>query len=256
MNTIIVTPWHQETVRDEFLESWGATASDPLLVLQHDATKAGCAATKNVGVAEAIRRGADVVIVLDDDMRPSKSCLTLEELVEQHLAALEPQEVSMFRCVTTPENRGTPYFNRTLKLPVACSLGWWDEVPDRDAARQLVEGATSPMDFHKDPIFGQWFAGSGMNIAFRPKEWLPWCRFIENATRFDDIWMFFLWAKEAYRRGHCFSFAGPTLIHSRQSHVFQNLRDEAIHLERNETLWQEIAQHPSCDYEKLTLLLP
>lgn len=251
----IVVPWHRTEILNSFCRAWGVSKFDPRIVFQRDATRAGCAATKNAGVQAAMDLGADIVIILDDDMRPHPSCGTLDEVIAQHLAALAPQPVEMFQAVTSPANRGTPYFDRTAEMPVACSLGWWDGVPDRDAARQLVEGATSPMQFDRRPVFGKWFAGSGMNIAFRPVEWLPWCRFID-VSRFDDIWMFFLWTKEAYRRGHCFSFAGPTLTHARQSGVFANLRDEAAHLERNETLWRDIACSPAADYASLRALLP
>jgi hypothetical protein len=251
--TTIVVPWHREEVRDAFLDAWG---EDARLLLQQDVHAEGCARTKNAGVRAAMERGAEAVIVLDDDMRPSESCRSLDEVVRQHLAALESQPVEMFQGVTTPPNRGVPYFERTMTLPVACSLGWWDQIPDRDAARQLVEGATAPMTFDRRAVFGRWFAGSGMNIAFRPKDWFPWCQFIEGVGRFDDIWMFNLWAKEAYRRAHCFSFAGPTLVHARQSAVFQNLRDEAVHLERNETLWRDIAGHPGVEYDELRSLVP
>jgi hypothetical protein len=94
-----------------------------------------------------------------------------------------------------------------------------------------------------------------MNVAFRPADWQPWCRFIDVA-RFDDIWMGWLWQREAYRRGCCFNLAGPVIRHSRQSNVWRNLRAEARYLEETETLWREIATHPSDDYDVLHDLLP
>jgi hypothetical protein len=94
-----------------------------------------------------------------------------------------------------------------------------------------------------------------MNIAFKPLDWLPWCRFID-VPRFDDIWMGWLWQKEAYRRGFCFRLDGPMVHHSRQSNVFANLKVEAKHLERNETLWHDIATSPHTEYDDLCKLLP
>jgi hypothetical protein len=44
--------------------------------------------------------------------------------------------------------------------------------------------------------------------------------------------------------------------HSRQSNVWKNLRDEAVHLEANETLWREIARSRAEDYATLRKLLP
>jgi hypothetical protein len=94
-----------------------------------------------------------------------------------------------------------------------------------------------------------------MNLAFRPKEWAPWCSFI-NVPRFDDIWMGWLWQKEAYRRMACFNLNGPFVKHSRQSNVWQNLRDETKYLEASETLWRSIALCRSDSYDDLVKLLP
>ena len=94
-----------------------------------------------------------------------------------------------------------------------------------------------------------------MNIAFRPKLWHPWCQFID-VPRFDDIWMGWLWQREAYRRGACFNLSGPLVRHARQSNVWKNLKDEAEHLETNETLWRSIECSPFDSYEELRGLLP
>ena len=42
----------------------------------------------------------------------------------------------------------------------------------------------------------------------------------------------------------------------RQSNVWNNLQVEAVHLERNESLWADIAMHPDPTYDKLRALLP
>ena len=75
-------------------------------------------------------------------------------------------------------------------------------------------------------------------------------------TRIDDIWMGWMWQREAYQRGYCFNLSGPMVRHSRQSNVWRNLRDESRYLEENETLWRKIAQHHRADYESLRQLLP
>ncbi len=157
--------------------------------------------------------------------------------------------------VTNPPSRGTPYQSRSLTLPVAASMGFWTDVGDYDACAQLVRGAQTPMQFWREPVEGKYFPLCGMNLAFRPNEWMPWCRFID-VPRFDDIWMGWLWQREAYRRGYCFNLNGPLVRHSRQSNVWANLRAEAVHMERNETLWREIATHPAGDYKSLRKLLP
>ena len=260
--TKIVVAWHNQEQISRFLNEWGVPLTGGLpdwLVLQQDTAREGCAVTKNKGVAEAMRRGAEIVVVLDDDCFPSAECgvgsAELQCLASAHEAALEPQPFDMLLPVTDPPSRGTPYRERTVKLPVAASMGFWTGVGDYDAPGQLVHGAEHPMEFHRRAIAFRYFSLCGMNLAFRPADWLPWCSFID-VPRFDDIWMGWLWMREAYRRGYCFNLAGPLVRHSRQSNVWRNLVDEAKHLERNETLWRDIATHPAADYASLRKLLP
>ncbi len=260
MNTAVVVPWHTPAVRDEFLAHWGlngATLPD-WLVLQQDTDRSGCAVTKNRGILAAVNAGAETVVVLDSDCFPDTamgSPKTLEGMMEAHLEALKPQEFPVFEVTTDPPARGVPYFNRSIKLPVAASLGWWSGIPDRDAARQLIEGAEAPMLYNRCVVYGRPTMLCGMNIAFRPGEWQPWCNFIE-VSRMDDVFMSWLWCKEAARRNHCFNFNGPTVRHSRQSKIFASLVDEARWLEFNENIWAEVWIHPATDYPTLRKLFP
>jgi hypothetical protein len=288
----VVVAWHSEEQIARFLDAWDLPISEMAkpeidwLVLQRDREREGCAVTKNRGVREAVRRGADIVVVLDDDCFP----VMLESnhvfprgrgtehhlrcFAEKHAEALEPQAVEMLLPVTKPISRGTPYRERTVNLPVAASMGFWTDVGDYDACGQLVHGQVNgnevsgatpettrvtrvlpEMEYKREAMFGRYFSLCGMNLAFRAKDWLPWCQFID-VPRFDDIWMGWLWQREAYRRGYCFNLNGPLVRHSRQSNVWKNLQLEAVHLERNETLWQDIALHAKGDYDSLRKLLP
>lgn len=143
-----------------------------------------------------------------------------------------------------------------MEMPVAASMGFWTEIGDYCAPRQLTFGATHPMEFRQTTVFARYFPLCGMNFAFRPAGWDPWYYHVENVGRFDDIWMGWLWQHEAYRRGYCFNLNGPLVRHSRQSNVWKNLRDETLHLEESETLWKQIAVSRADSYEKLSSLLP
>lgn len=250
----VIVPWVSEQERDLFLNEWGITSIPDWLVLQQDKYKAGCGATKNKGVQAAITAGAEVVVVLDGDCFPADEVRTLPELVDKHCEALQPQPVNLYVTVTSPPSRGTPYAKLDVTMPVAASMGFWSNIGDYCAVRQLAFDKT-PMQYYPQTIFGKYFSLCGMNLAFKPADWLPWCNFIDVA-RFDDIWMGWLWQREAYRRGYCFNLNGPIIRHSRQSNVWKNLQVETRYLEENETLWQKIAQHPHCDYESLYGLLP
>jgi len=248
MSTIVVVPWHNRNQLDAFIDAWGLGYPDARVHFQQDHNGDGCAQTKNKGIQAAIADGAEVVIVLDDDCFPEDG-QTIQSLINAHTKALQPQPVAMFETVTEPPSRGTPYFNQTVEMPVAASMGFWLGIGDYDAPGQLVHGATKPMQFHRKAIHGRYFPLCGMNLAFRVDEW-PWCQFID-VPRFDDIWQGFLWQKKAYSEGKCFNLSGPLVRHSRQSNVWANLRDEAVSIERNETIWQDIHRSSLSSYDEL-----
>ena len=254
MKTTIVTAWVTENERDAFLDQWDVRSVPPWLLLQRDEHREGCGATKNRGILRAVDAGAEVVVVLDGDCYPCDDAPTLEALIEKHKTALAPQAVTLFERVTEPASRGTPYACESVMMPAAASMGFWIDVPDYCAVRQLSFNA-KPMTFSRTTIHGRYFPLCGMNVAFKPIDWWPWCQFIE-VSRFDDIWMGWLWQKEAYRRGHCFNLNGPMIRHARQSNVWKNLKDEALHLEATETLWRDIALHDAFDYDTLLSLVP
>jgi hypothetical protein len=247
MKTTVVVPWHNQKQIELFKDAWQITG-DHRVIFQQDKDKSGCALTKNRGVKRAIDEGAEAVVVLDDDCFPHDG-QSFSDFIQQHERALEPQSVVMFDAVTEPPSRGTPYFSRTIQMPVAASMGFWSHVGDYDAPSQLVHGALKPMSFDRSPKFGRYFPLCGMNLAFRAEEW-PWCQFI-NVARFDDIWQGFVWQKKAYASGQCFNLNGPIVRHSRQSNVWANLKDESINLERNESIWKEIHNASELDYQKL-----
>lgn len=254
MTTIVVTPWHNNEQVEKFLSAWDINTIPTYLLLQQDKSKQGCALTKNAGIERAIQLGADTIIVLDDDCYPSKEAATLEQLIELHNKALLPQPIELFETITQPQSRGTPYFNKSITMPVAASMGYWLNIGDYDAPSQLVYGATNPMRFSRTTIYGKYFALSGMNLAFH-SHWYPYCKFID-IPRFDDIWSGFIWQKVAYTKGYCFNLNGPLVTHSRQSNIWLNLLQEAQHLELNETIWKNIHNHPNTDYQELIRYVP
>jgi hypothetical protein len=253
MSTTVVVPWHNRNQLDAFCEAWQVQWGDDRVLFQQDEAKEGCARTKNKGIRRAIDEGAEILIVLDDDCFPEQG-QTLSSFIAAHERGLNHrQPVELFEAVTDPPSRGTPYFNRSVLMPVAASMGFWTKIGDYDAPGQLVHGATKPMTFSRKAIHGRYFPLCGMNLAFRAEEW-PWCQFID-VSRFDDIWQGFLWQRKAYAEGKCFNLAGPIVRHSRQSNVWSNLRDEAVNLERNETIWQDIYAMPMTDYATMVQAL-
>lgn len=258
--TIIVVPYHNPAQIQKFCAQWGVEDmdKDTLTLFCHDSAGCGCARTKNAGVRCAVEEyNAEIVVILDDDCYPVPgSGMNLAKFAEAHVKNLiTPCPVEMFEAITNPRSRGTPRFYTTKLYPVAASIGFWRGSGDFSAVDDLASVKGSMIGFTMRSIFGRYFALSGMNIAFRPKDWLPWCQFID-VPRYDDIWMGLLWQKEAYRRGFCFSFNGPEVFHDKQSNKFANLRHEAKWLEENETLWLKILESEATDYATLRALLP
>lgn len=255
MECTVIVPWVCQEEVDTFLEKWKINTSVPdWLILQQDVDGEGCGATKNKGIIKAMKMGAEAVVILDGDCYLPDNIRDMQEFVEYHCMALRPQNVKLFESVTEPPSRGTPYSCHSAVLPVAASMGFWLEMGDYCAVRQLVFGGID-MVFEQKAVYQRYFPLCGMNLAFKPQEWWPWCQFID-VPRFDDIWMGWLWQREAYRRGYCFNLNGPLVCHSRQSDVWKNLQSESVYLKKNETLWRDIALNQLDDYESLRLLLP
>jgi len=251
----IVVPYVTDEEIAGFLREWKTDESVSWLVLEQDVDRRGCGATKNKGISRALDAGAEWIVVLDSDCYPTWKTKGLQSLVNQHAVKLEAQQVKLFQVVTDPPSRGTPYAERYARMPVAASMGFWEDSGDYCAVRRLALGPQPMVGSSSEAIYQRWFPLCGMNLAFRPRDWMPWCQFIE-VPRFDDIWMGWLWQREAYRRGYCFHLGGPIVRHRRQSDVWNNLRQEAVHLEASETLWKEIATNEATDYETLRKLLP
>jgi hypothetical protein len=256
----VAVAWVKPKQLEKFLKEWSVLGEPSWLFLQQDANQEGGAVTKNKAMRRAIDAGSEVVVVLDDDCYPPAEPyraypMGLEEFSRLHAAALAPQPVRIFEVVTNPPSRGTPYENLDIAMPVAASMGFWTEIGDYCAPRQLAFGPTHPMSFRCEPVFWRYFPLCAMNYAFRPS-WEPWCYLVEGAGRFDDIWMGWLWQRAAYEQGYCFNLAGPMVRHVRQSNVWKNLAAEAKHLEENEVLWKAIAMSSKTDYTSLRKLLP
>lgn len=241
MSYAVVTPWWNPEQRDKFLEAWSIDKLPDWLFLEQDRDKSGCPVTKNRGIVRALESKPDAILCVDDDCFPDLTETYGSDLglfAKLHMISLAPQPVELFEQITKPACRGTTYFERSVILPVAASLGYWSYIADLDAASQLVRGPLTPMTFKRGTLFWRFAPLSGMNIAFRSEFW-PYFMFDEEHGRYDDIFMSYRLQGEAYRRGYCISLNGPNVRHVRQSAVFHNLRVESQDMELNETIWKE-----------------
>lgn len=253
MNFIIV-PWHNKEVKEAFVDAWKINFTEKYLLFEQDVDKIGCANMKNKMIQKAYDMGAEYIGVLDSDCHPVDN-MNLRDWMDLHIEALEPQPVEVFEIITDPLSRGTPYTSddRKIVMPVAGSIGFWSQNGDYDAASQLVY-QNKPMTFKRHTIYGKYFALSGMNFAFK-REWWSWPKLID-ISRWDDIFMGWIWQKKAYYEGYCFNLAGPIVEHSRQSNPYVNLKIESLYIEEAQTLWRKIMKHPTINYNELIGFIP
>lgn len=252
----VVVPSGNQEQLDQFLEAWQL---DPVPEWVHVVRGTSCAQAKNQGVQWAVAKGYDVVVVLDDDCYPDE-IEQLDRFAEAHCRQLLPTLIDgsndnrpyLVQSTVAGRIRGLPYRSYLQVPAVAASMGYWRGVADLDAIQTLA--GVQAGEWMGGYYYGTYFPLCGMNLAFRPAQWLPWCQFVD-VPRFDDIWMGWLWQKEAYRRAYCFSLQGPSVRHVRQSNVWRNLRQEAKYLEVNDRLWLRIATSAETSYDALRSLV-
>jgi reversibly glycosylated polypeptide/UDP-arabinopyranose mutase len=220
-------------------------------------------ACRNLGFALVAKELPEVetIITLDDDCAPV--CFhddgdvsivndTVDNTISQHLEALTKRVPTSW--LNTMSDgvfpRGFPYRVRQ-EWPVMVSHGVWMTIPDWDAPTQLqIEAGHMQGDdysFYQGPIpQGIYFPFCGMNVAFR-REVLPYMYYapvnnLEGCQRFDDMWA------GTHLKDYCDEqqwaiVSGYALCeHTRASHVFKNLKQEAVGLEVTETYYLDHGQ--------------
>lgn len=188
---------------------------------------------RNLGFALAYQHGADVIISLDDDVRPIKDT----DPIQDHLDVLNTKvPVSwMNTAIGGIYMRGVPYGVRD-EAQVVLSHGTWEGVADFDASTQLVFG-TPPINTHMMPIpKGVLFPMCIMNVAFK-REMTPFmyqAPMFGDVNRFADIWSGIEAKKEIDARGWAAVTGYSVIRHDRASNPFANLVKEARGVGMNE----------------------
>lgn len=198
-------------------------------------------ACRNHGFLEAVRRGADVVVTLDDDCLPGPDGPAA--FLQGHRRNLY---VPLAWTSTVPglRVRGLPYGPAMSEQFVALSMGLWRGNPDQDAICQLHEPL---VDFVPPPGTrlmnpNQLFPLCGMNLAFRrellPAMYFPLMGEGSHYARFDDIWCGLVAETICAARGWGMVVGEPHVQHTRASNPFRNLVKEAPGVVVHEQLWR------------------
>lgn len=178
------------------------------------------------------------IMTFDDD------CLPWLDTIQSHLDALKMKASLKWFETATVRMRGFP-ISQWRNSPVKVSHGGWSKVPDLDAPSQLILGTDVEYQIKKGIVpYGIHFPFCGMNVAFR-REVLPYMYYapvhkFEGAQRFDDIWCGLYLKRAMDDLGWGIASGYAMVEHDRASDVFKNLKQEAVGLEINETLWDGI----------------
>jgi len=204
--------------------------------------RSGC--VRSFGCWVAHQMGAEMIVALDDDVRPDPNHTGF---LEAHWARLHSgEDPAWVSTLDEASPRGMPYYETSRKPFVVLNHGLWSGVPDFDAATQLVSNRVSIPAGWSDRTIprGCYFPMCSMNIAWRP-EFTPAMYFLLMGPaypfdRFGDIWGGVLAKRVADHLGYSVNSGSPGIIHERASNVFTNLAKESRGLAANETFWQAV----------------
>lgn len=201
---------------------------------------------RSYGYFKAWQDQPDMIITLDDDCYPIAGQKI--GFIEKHWMRLEEggRDQAWAPSGEGVVTRGVPYYHTERRRRCVLNHGLWTNVPDFDAATQLVQERNAlPFEFKNFTVpFGKYMPMCGMNVAIRP-EVVPAFYFLlmgqnYEVDRFGDIWSGVLVKKICDHLGLSMNSGDPAIEHQRASNVFANLRKEAPGMELNETLWDAL----------------
>lgn len=197
---------------------------------------------RSFGFYKGWQDGCDFFCSLDDDCLPAG---TGEEFVEAHIKQLEADNGRWLHTTEKIRARGIPYMNKGHENETMINMGFWKKNADLDAPTQLLYGPTEVLQRKMNPVpSGYYFPFSGMNMSFKaeavPMMFQPLMGEAYGVWRFDDIWNGIIAKKICDYLGFLVRAGEPSIIHSRASNVWTNLKKEVPGLKANEEFWEVI----------------
>lgn len=204
----------------------------------------GC---RQIGFYRAYQDDMDVIVTLDDDVRPIDG----ERLFQRFIAILTDGLPVWMDPMLNYRSRGYPTEN-VGRLPVAFHVGTFFGVPDVDGDTQLLregEFAASPPQYVSQPTIvpaGQLLPVNGGICGWR-RELTPYVHYAVwdpdlDYRRFDDIWMGIILKHVLDLTGRNLSCGPPGVRHERASDARQNARLERTAKAWNERFWEGLSQ--------------
>jgi hypothetical protein len=203
----------------------------------------GC---RQIGFWRAHEDGADVVVTLDDDVRPIAGERVFERFAEILAGGLPVWVDPMLNY----RSRGYPTGN-VGRLQTDFHVGTFFGVPDVDGETQLAqqaEFAARPPQYVERPTIvpaGQLLPVNGGICGWR-RELTPYVHYTVwdpdlDYRRFDDIWMGIVLKLALDLSGRRLSCGPPGVLHERASDARRNAELERSAKAWNERFWEALA---------------
>lgn len=209
------------------------------------------AGIRSYGFWKAYKKGADVIVTLDDDCYPVNS-----GFISQHLENLTSRHLAGW-IYTYPDpkwnfTRGIPYSVRD-KIRSVISHGLWSGAIDLDGVvemkltRLLNEKPYPPI--RQVIPKGSYYPMCSMNLAFTreitPLMFFPMMGYRKDGTqwpydRFEDIWAGILSKKIIDHLGLGVINGSPFVNHKKRSKPKENYAKEIEGMRVNEDLWKKV----------------
>lgn len=217
-------------------------------------------ARRNVGHLMAYERGADVIIMLDDD-----NLATSHDFITQHgitgttgsCRSLSSRSGWLNVCDALEEEHGVRFYARGYppaqrwndgsvtsqgdEVTVAVNAGLWINDPDIDAItrleRRLITTGIKPNWPQKFALYpGTWSPWNCQNTAIS-RAALPSYFLSPYTGRHLDIWASYITTRIAEHFGESIAFGAPLAFHDRSPHnLYSDLRAELPWIEQTDEL--------------------
>ncbi len=274
MESIVVVPTVREASIAEFLAAWEDEFAAAQIIVVQDGPRrsfdvaganvhhfaredirehlgdaawiipSGSGCIRSFGCWLAWQMGAEMIVTLDDDVRPHQEHPGFLAAHERRLSS--SADAAWVSTLDDAKPRGMPYFETGRNAPVVVNHGLWDGVPDFDAPTQLVASRVPIGRGWSDRTIarGSYLPMCSMNLAWR-SEFAPAMYFLLMGPdyafdRFGDIWCGVLAKRIADHLGFAINSGSPAVAHERASDVFVNLAKESRGMRANETFWRAV----------------
>ena len=203
-------------------------------------------ACRMIGFWQAYQNEHDVIITLDDDVRPFSGT---NNYFKQYADILRKGLPKWVDPLLNYRSRGYPVSN-VGKMDIQCHVASFLTIPDVDGDTQLEfesDFSTNPPQYLSRPTIvpnGQYIPVNGGAFGFR-REITPFIHYTMwhndlNYFRFDDIWMGVILKKCLDLCGLNMSYGPPLVSHHRASDALKNQELEKAGKKWNEVFWEKL----------------